>query len=65
VASDTDPAKMQPDSGWIMDGPSIYLVMPSASAYTGIPTTRRTTGPWVRYSGTPYAYIVVPAGAQQ
>lgn len=62
VASDTDPMKMQPDSGWLMDGPSIYLAMPTAAAYAGIPTTRRANGPWVRYSGTPYAYIVVPAG---
>lgn len=62
AASDTDPFKMQPDSGWLMDGPSIYIVMPSQAAYATLPTTRRTTGPWVRYAGTPYAFIVVPAG---
>lgn len=62
VASDTDPLKMTPDSGWIMDGPSIYIAMPNASAYQGLPTARRSDGPWVRYSGTPYAHIVLPAG---
>jgi hypothetical protein len=64
TASDTDPFKMQPDSGWIMDGPSIYVLMPNASAYQGLPTTRRADGPWVRFAGTPYAYIVMPAGTQ-
>lgn len=63
TASDTDPYDMTPDSsGLLSDGPAIYIVMPTAAAYTGIPTTRRTDGPWVRFSGTPYAYIVVPAG---
>lgn len=64
VASDTDPFDMTPDSsGFKMDGPSIYIVMPNAASLTGIPTTRRENGPWVRYSGTPYAYIVVPASS--
>ena len=64
-ASDTDPFKMRPDSGqqWIVDPPSILIMMPSARSYAGLPTTRRTDGPWVRWSGTPYAHIVVPASA--
>jgi len=63
VPSDTDPYMMRPDSGgMVMDGPSIYIAMPNTSAYQGLPTTRRSDGPWVRYAGTPYAYIVLPAG---
>ncbi len=63
VASDTDPLKMTPDSGqaWLLDGPSIYIAMPSPRSYAGLPTTRRADGPWVRFAGTPYAYIVMPA----
>lgn len=65
-ASDRDPFKMAPDSGqqWLVDGPSIYIAMPNARSYAGLPTTRRSDGPWVKYAGTPYAYIVIPAGTR-
>lgn len=64
-ASDTDPFKMEPDSPqpWIQEPPQLAIAMPSSRSYTGLPTTRRADGPWVKYAGTPYAYIVVPAGA--
>jgi len=65
VASDTDPFDMTPDSsGFLLDGPSIYILMPNAASYAGLPTTRQSGRPWVRYAGTPYAYIVVPAGGR-
>ena len=62
-ASDTDPFKLAPDSGkpWIVDPPSIAIAMPNARSYAGLPTTRRADGPWVRFAGTPYAHIVIPA----
>lgn len=61
--NDRDPFDMTPDSTFVNDGPSIYIVMPNAASYTGLPTTRQSARPWVRYSGTPYAYIVVPAAS--
>lgn len=63
-ASDTDPLKAAPDSGqpWIQDPPQIAIAMPNARSYTGLPTTRRPDGPWVKFAGTPYAYIVIPSG---
>lgn len=62
-ASDTDPFKTQPDSGqsWIVDAPYIAIAMPNARSYAGLPTTRRTDGPWVKFARTPYAFIVIPA----
>jgi hypothetical protein len=64
VASDTDPYQLAPDSGkaWIVNGPGIAIVMPTPRSYAGLPTTRRADGPWVRFAGTPYAHIVIPAG---
>jgi hypothetical protein len=61
--SDTDPFKMAPDSGqpWIQEPPQIGIAMPSARSYTGLPTRRRPDGPWVKFAGTPYAYIVIPS----
>jgi hypothetical protein len=63
-ASDTDPLKWGPDSGqaWISDPPQVAIAMPSARSYAGLPTRRRPDGPWVRFAGTPYAYIVIPSG---
>ena len=63
-ASDTDPFKAAPDSGqpWIQDPPAIGIAMPSARSYAGLPTHRRPDGPWIKFAGTPYAYIVIPSG---
>ena len=61
--SDTDPFKAAPDSGQqpMMDPPHIAEAMPNARSYAGLPTRRRADGPWVKYAGTPYAYIVIPS----
>jgi len=63
-ASDTDPTKMAPDSGqpWIQEPPQIAIAMPSPRSYAGLPTHRRPDGPWVKFAGTRYAYIVIPSG---
>ena len=62
-ASDTDPFKTMPDSGqqWLVDPPHIGIAMPNARSYAGLPTRRRTDGPWVKFAGTPYAYIIIPS----
>ena len=63
TSSDTDPFKMAPDSGqqMIVDPPYIAVAMPNTRSYAGLPTRRRADGPWVRFAGTPYAYIVIPS----
>lgn len=65
LASVTDPYKLKPDSGqaWVDIPPSVFIMMPDARAYRGLPTTPTPGKPWVVYAGTPYAVLVVPAAA--
>ncbi len=42
--------------------PQTVIELARDGGYTGLPTTRRPDGPWVKFAGTPYAYIVVPSG---
>lgn len=51
----TDPATT-PD--WIVSGPHVMVVAPRGQ-YAGLPTTP-SAGPWVMWSGTPYAHIMMP-----
>ena len=62
VASTTDPFQTAPDSGkpWTDVGPSVMIAMPDRNAYRGLPTSPTADGPWVVWSGTPYAVLVVP-----
>lgn len=59
--SNTDPfaTKATPDNEWGYDPPHIMLLMPDRSVWEGMPTTRGSV-PWVMWSGTPYAHIMVP-----
>lgn len=60
--SNKDPyaAKQTPDNEWGFDPPHIMLVVPEGHALEGLPTTRQSGGPWVMWTGTPYAHIMVP-----
>lgn len=49
-----------PDNDWGFDPPHLMIVVPDARALEGLPTTRRSGGPWVMWTGTPYAHIMVP-----
>jgi hypothetical protein len=64
TASDTDPYQVAPDSGeWIVDPPSIEIAISadhSDRIYKDLPTTRTTSGPWIKWARTPYAIIVLP-----
>ncbi len=62
VASATDPMKARPDSGkaWVELPPAVLIAMPDAAAYRGIAVKRPAAGPWVLWSGTPWAVMVVP-----
>jgi hypothetical protein len=61
-ASTSDPAATgpTPDNGWGFDGPHIMIVVPDPSILDGMPVTRESGGPYVMYSGTEYAHIMVP-----
>jgi hypothetical protein len=64
-ASDTDPAQRTPPAGqsWIVDPPHVAVILANPSRqYAGVPTTRQKDRAWVRYAGTPWAYLFVPIG---
>jgi hypothetical protein len=65
LASITEPGKARPDSGqaWTTIGPTVFIMMPDARAYRGLPTTPAPGRPWVIWAGTPYAALVVPVAA--
>jgi hypothetical protein len=68
TASDSDPRKMTLDEGaaWLEDPPHLMVVMPNPRAsFAGLPTSRTPAAPWIMYAGTPYAHLMVPAGAGQ
>lgn len=60
--SNTDPyaTKATPGNEWGFDPPHIMLLVTDKSALEGMPTTRKSGGPWVMWKGTPYAHIMVP-----
>lgn len=60
--SNTDPyaTKATPDNDWGYDPPHVMLLVTDPSALAGIPTKRQSGGPWVMWTGTPYAHIMVP-----
>ena len=59
--SGTDPwaEKGTPTNDWGWDGPHMMILSPDQSAYKGLPT-RRTSGAYVMWAGTPYAHIMTP-----
>lgn len=60
--SNTDPygSKETADNQWGWNPPHIMMLVPDARALQGLPTTRQSGGPWVMWTGTPYAHIMVP-----
>jgi len=62
-ASNTDPFKMQPDSGeaWHMEPPHLMWISPNAAAIDQMSTDPSYGGPWVMWKGTPYAHVMMPA----
>lgn len=49
-----------PDNEWGYDPPHVMVLVPDARALQGLPTTRQSGAPWVMWTGTPYAHIMVP-----
>ncbi len=60
--SNADPfaTKATPDNEWGYDPPHVMLLVPDSSGLTGMPTKRQSGGPWVMWTGTPYAHVMVP-----
>jgi hypothetical protein len=59
-ASDPFATAQTPTNHWGHDGPHLMLVVPDAGALQGLPTSRDNGGPWVMWTGTPYAHIMIP-----
>jgi hypothetical protein len=67
-ASNTDPYATASGSGnhWVKTGPHVMIVGPFAKTmgYTTAPDPDPTK-PYVMWSGTPYAHLMIPVGGQQ
>lgn len=63
-ASNIDPAARTPtaDNDWVIEGPHVMIILPDAALLSGLPTTPVENGPYVMWSGTPYAHIMLPVG---
>jgi hypothetical protein len=59
-ASASDPHASDPATtpDWVVSGPHVMMIAPRAQ-YAGLPTTP-APGPWVMWSGTPYAHVMMP-----
>ena len=43
------------------DAPHVAVIMPNPQrVFAGLPTTPQKDKPWVKYAGTPWAYMVIP-----
>jgi hypothetical protein len=60
--SNTDPfaTKSSPDNDWGYDPPHVMLVVSDPKELAGLPTKRQSGAPWVMWTGTPYAHVMVP-----
>jgi hypothetical protein len=63
--SNTDPyaAAATSDNDWGYDPPHIMLLVVDRNTIKSIPTTRQSGGPWVMWSGTPYAHVMIPVAS--
>ena len=50
-----------PDNEWMkVQVPHIVLISPDKAILEGLPINSNNGGPWVMWSGTPYAHIMIP-----
>ena len=61
-ASNEDPFATAPPEGsdWVDEPPHLMIVVPDPAMLDGFPTDYTTGGPYVMWSGTPYAHLMVP-----
>lgn len=64
-ASNIDPFAEGPtaDNDWVVTGPHVMLIVPDPATLEGLPTDHRSGGPWIMWSGTPYAHVMIPIAA--
>lgn len=57
-----DPADREQDEGevWVQEGPHLMIAVPDPAMLEGLPTDPHRGGPYVMWSGTPYAHVMVP-----
>jgi hypothetical protein len=61
--SNSDPYATEPTGpeDWVTDlGPHLMIIVPDRSLLEGISTDHLNGGPWIMWSGTPYAHIMIP-----
>lgn len=60
--SNTDPYAMTetPDNKWGHHNPHMMILVPDTKALTGVSTDPNNGGPYVMWTGTPYAHIMAP-----
>lgn len=61
-ASNIDPFATMPtaDNDWVVEGPHVMIIVPDQSVLEGLPITPDTDEPYVMWSGTDYAHIMLP-----
>lgn len=61
-ASNTDPLATEPAEGedWVTTPPHVMLLLPGDLEQTGFSTDHESGGPYIMWSGTPYAHVMVP-----
>ncbi len=58
--SATDPwAKPEKGAKWISSPPHYMIMWPFQPGTSGLPSTPKTTGTWIMWSGTPYAHLMI------
>ena len=65
--SNKDPyaSKATADNEWGYDPPHVMLLVTDQGSLRAMPTTRQSGGPWVMWSGTPYAHVMIPVASMK
>ncbi len=61
-ASNVDPAAGQPsaENDWVVEGPHLMFIVPDEAMVSHLPTDPGGGGPYVMWSGTPFAHVMMP-----
>ena len=65
--NNADPFDKQQDPGetWVQEEPHLMILVPDPKMLDGISHDPENGGPYVMWSGTPYAHIMVPVGPRK
>jgi len=59
-ASNSDPYATEETDDWVVAGPHLMIIAPDPAMLASIPTDPENGGPWIMWSGTEYAHVMVP-----